>query len=303
MWRGTHSARISYMEAAFFDLDKTIVARSSPLAFGRSFFKEGLISRSWLLKSIYAQLMFHLMGADEEKMQKMQTEASRMTEGWEVEKVRRVVSEVLEEVISPLIYAEALDIIHDHREAGRLICIVSSSPEEIVEPLAALLGVDRFIASKPKIENGLYTGELEFYAYGEKKAAAIQKLAEEEGIDLGNSFAYSDSITDLPLLEAVGNPVAVNPDKDLRKVVTEKKWRTEAFRNPVSLRDRLPDLNIRERLPDWKVPVPEWNLRERMPDLKGRHAAVEDRIWVSAGVVGVAAAAWWLARRTVAKSE
>ena len=299
----SQGATIALVEAAFFDLDKTIVARSSPLALGRSFFKEGLINRSWLIKSLYAQLMFHLMGADEEKMQKMQTEAARMTDGWEAEKVRRVVNEVLEEVITPLIYAEALEIIHDHRAAGRLICIVSSSPEEIVEPMAALLGVDRFIASKPKIVDGKYTGELEFYAYGDHKAVAIRQLAEDEDIDLDNSFAYSDSITDQPMLEVVGNPVAVNPDKELRRLAVEKDWQTETFRNPVSIRDRLPDLNLRERLPDWKVPVPDWNLRERMPDLKGHPAAVENRVWVTAGVLGVAAAAWWLARKTAAKSE
>lgn len=118
------------MEAAFFDLDKTIVARSSSLALGRSFFKEGLITRSLLLKSLYAQLMFQLMGADEDKMERMRREAARLTEGWEAVKVREVVEEVLDEVITPLIYSEALELLHDHREAGRLVCLVSSSPEE-----------------------------------------------------------------------------------------------------------------------------------------------------------------------------
>ncbi len=314
------------VEAAFFDLDKTIVAKSSPLALGRSFFREGLITRSWLLKSLYAQLMFHLMGADEEKMEKMRTDAARLTAGWEADKVRRVVNEVLEEVISPLIYAEALDVMHDHRAAGRLICIVSSSPEEIVEPLAAMLQVDRFIASKPRIVDGKYTGDLDFYAYGEFKSEAIKKLAEQEAIDLEASFAYSDSITDLPMLEVVGNPVTVNPDKELRKVAEERGWTVEAFKNPVSLRDRLPDLpirgrlpdwNLRERMPEWRVPVPDWRLRERvpewkvpewglrqrMPDLKAPEATVENGLWVTAGVVGVAAAAWWVARRSAVKSE
>ena len=322
------------VEAAFFDLDKTIVARSSPLALGKSFFKEGLISRSWLLKSLYAQLMFHLMGADESKMQKMQQEAARMTEGWEAEKVRRVVSEVLEDVISPLIYAEALEVIHDHREAGRLVCIVSSSPEEVVEPLAAMIQVDRFIASRPRIVDGKYTGELDYYAYGPHKAEAIRKLAEAHAIDLEGSFAYSDSITDLPMLEVVGNPVVVNPDKDLRKVAEERSWPIEAFRNPVSLRDRLPDWDLRgkmpdwnlrgrmpdwgvpdwslrDRVPDWRVPdwrvpdwrVPDWALAKRIPDRKGREGAVENGLWVTAGVVSVAAAAWWVARRSTAKSE
>src|SRR5918992_2016535 len=114
------------MEIAFFDLDKTMVARSSPLALGRSFFREGLISRSWFMKALYAQLMFQLMGADEDKMEKMREQAARMTEGWDVEKVNRVVSEVLEEAMTPLIFAEALELLHDHRSAGRLICIVST---------------------------------------------------------------------------------------------------------------------------------------------------------------------------------
>ena len=307
------------VEAAFFDLDKTIVARSSPLALGRSFFKEGLITRSWLIKSLYAQLMFNLMGADEGKMERMRTEAARMTEGWDADKVRRVVNEVLEEVISPLIYAEALEVMHDHREAGRLICIVSSSPEEVVEPLAALLGVDRYIASRPKIEDGKYTGELEFYAYGPHKAEAIKKLADMEDIALDRSYAYSDSATDLPMLEVVGNPIAVNADKDLRKIAEERGWPIEAFKNPVSLRDRLPDWDFRGRLPDWnfreRVPewhlreripewrAPTWGLRQRVPDLRPPETTVENGVWVAAGVAGVAAAAWWLAKRAATKSE
>jgi HAD superfamily hydrolase (TIGR01490 family) len=264
------------MEAAFFDLDKTIVARSSPLALGRSFFKEGLIGRSFLLKSLYAQLMFQLMGADEEKMERMRQEAAKMTSGWEVEKVRRIVSEVLEEVISPLIYAEALELMHDHRSAGRMIVIVSSSPEEVVEPLARMLRVDRWIATRPKIVDGKYTGDLDFYAYGPYKAEAIQELAGDLGIDLERSFAYSDSETDLPMLETVGNPVVVNPDRGLRKLAEERGWRVELFRNPVTLRDRLPHI--------------------RPPEL-----SVNSGIATIAGVVGVAAVAWFLSKRAGAR--
>lgn len=260
------------MEAAFFDLDKTIVARSSPLVLGRSFFKEGLISRSLLLKSLYAQLMFQLMGADEEKMERMRQEAARLTAGWEQDKVRSVVTEVLEEVMSPLIYAEALELMHDHRAAGRIICIVSSSPEEVVEPLAKMLAVDRFIATKPQIVDGKYTGELDFYAYGPHKAEAIKSLASEIGIDLGSSFAYSDSVTDLPMLEVVGNPVVVNPDKQLRRLAAERDWQVEFFRNPVSIRDRLPRLRAPE-----------------VSRTNGLAAVV--------GLAGVAAALWWASRR------
>ena len=260
------------MEAAFFDLDKTIVARSSPLALGRSFFKEGLINRSHLLKSLYAQLLFQFMGADDEKLERMRAAASRLTEGWEVERVKQVVAEVLEEVMTPLIYAEALELIHYHRAAGRLICIVSSSPEEIVEPLARLIQVDEWIATKPRIVDGKYTGELDFYAYGPHKARAMEELASRRDIDLEGSFAYSDSISDLPMLEVVGNPIAVNPDKELRKVVEERGWKTESFRNPVTLRSRLPQL--------------------RPPQL-----TVADGLRVAGAVSALAAATWWVSKR------
>ncbi len=224
------------MEAAFFDLDKTIIAKSSPLALGRSFFREGLIGRSFLLKSLYAQLLFALMGADEDKMERMRIQAARLTKGWDVERVRQVVTEVLEDVISPLIYAEALELIHDHRAAGRLICIVSSSPEEVVEPLAKMLHIDRFIATRATVVDGKYTGDLDFYAYGPYKADAIRHLAAELSLDLDGSFAYSDSITDLPMLEAVGNPVAVNPDRELRRLAQQRGWKIRDFHRPVPLR-------------------------------------------------------------------
>ena len=233
------SATMQPMEAAFFDLDKTIIARSSPLALSRSFLREGLIQRGTLLKSMYAQLVFQLMGADENKMEKIREESAKLTAGWEADKVRAVVTEVLEEVISPLIYAEALELMHDHRAAGRLICIVSSSPEEIVAPLADMLRADRWIATLPTIVDGKYTGELDFYAYGEFKVEAITALAEELDIDLDASFAYSDSITDLPMLESVGNPRPVNADKELRRIAEERGWSLEVFRDPVSLKDRF----------------------------------------------------------------
>ncbi|HVL64679.1 MAG TPA: HAD-IB family hydrolase [Actinomycetota bacterium] len=266
------------MEAAFFDLDKTIVARSSPLALGRSFMREGLIGRSTLLKSLYAQFVFQLMGADEDKMERLRAEAAKLTAGWEADKVRRVVSEVLEEVIQPIIYAEALELIHDHRMAGRLVCIVSSSPEEIVAPFAEMLRVDRWIATKPRIdEDGLYTGELDFYAYGPSKATAMRHLAEDLDLNLERSFAYSDSITDLPMLECVGHPIAVNPDKELRRIAAERGWPIEWFRKPVTLRDRMPQL--------------------RPPEFSASTNAA-----VLGALIGAMGLLWWLSRRAAART-
>ena len=279
VWRAPHTrARMNPMEAAFFDLDKTIVARSSPLALGRSFMREGLIGRSTLLKSLYAQFVFQLMGADEDKMERLRAEAAKLTAGWEADKVRRVVSEVLEEVIQPIIYAEALELIHDHRMAGRLVCIVSSSPEEIVAPFAEMLRVDRWIATKPRIdEDGLYTGELDFYAYGPSKATAMRHLAEDLDLNLERSFAYSDSITDLPMLECVGHPIAVNPDKELRRIAAERGWPIEWFRKPVTLRDRMPQL--------------------RPPEFSASTNAA-----VLGALIGAMGLLWWLSRRAAART-
>ena len=236
------------MQAAFFDLDKTIIAGSSALVFGRPFMKEGLISRSMIVKGIYAQLVYHLVGADEGKMEKMRVALLELTKGWDKDTVSRLVRETLEEIIDPIIYAEALELIEEHRLAGRRVYIVSSSAEEIVKPLAEYLGVPHVIATRAKVEDGKYTGELEFYAYAEGKREAIEEEAEGIGIDLAGSYAYSDSITDVPMLEAVGHPHAVNPDKELRKVAEEREWPILRFQNPISLRRR-----IAERMPP---PVP-----------------------------------------------
>jgi phosphoserine phosphatase len=154
--------------------------------------------------------------------------------------VERLVEDVILDVIDPYVYAEALDLMELHRSEGRRIYIVSSSPEEVVRPLARHFGVSGVIATRAAIgTDGRYTGELEFYAYGEEKAAAVEAVAERTGIDLSRSFAYSDSATDLPLLGAVGHPVAVNPDKELRKAAEERGWPVRDFHQPVRMRTRL----------------------------------------------------------------
>ena len=233
------------MDAAFFDLDKTIIARSSALVFGRPFYKEGLISRAHIVKGIYAQLVYQLVGADENKMDRMRTALLELTKGWDKERVSQLVRDTLEELIDPIIFEEALELIEEHHAAGRRVFIVSSSAEEIVKPLAEYLGVPNVIATRAKVdEKGLYTGELEFYAYAEGKREAILAEAQRSDIDLSGSYAYSDSVTDLPMLESVGHPNAVNPDKELRKVAEERDWPILTFRNPVSLRRR-----IAERVP------------------------------------------------------
>ena len=226
-------------QGAFFDLDKTIIARSSVLAFATPFARAGLMSKSTLLKSIYSQLLFSLSSADADKTEKLRAQLSEMVAGWPIDEVKEVVNETLHKLIEPIIFEEALDLIEEHQSAGREVVIVSSSGEEVVRPIAKLLGVTSVIATRMRIEEGKYTGEIEYYAFGQAKADAIIEFAREHNIDLADSVAYSDSMTDVPMLSCVGRAYAVNPDRDLRRVAIEKGWKVLIFKQPVSIQDRL----------------------------------------------------------------
>jgi HAD superfamily hydrolase (TIGR01490 family) len=230
------------MEAAFFDLDKTVISKSSSLALTGPMYRAGLVSRSALLKGAYAQLVYLLLGADEKKMDRLKEGMLALTRGWDRDQVEGIIREALSQ-LDPYIYLEALDLMELHRALGRRVFIVSSSVEDVVRPLAERLGDVGVVATRARIDDqGRYTGELEFYCYGDHKAEAIKDLAEREGIDLAGSYAYSDSATDLPMLEVVGHPVAVNPDRELRKEAERRGWQVRDFRRPVRLRQRLPQV-------------------------------------------------------------
>lgn len=228
------------MRAAFFDLDKTVIARASIVAFGGPLRRRGLVTRRTVARAVLSQLLFLWFGADEGKMAKIRESMLEVAEGWDRDEVRAIVEETLGDVIEPLIYAEALSLITAHRAKGDRIWLVSSAPEEIVQPLASMLGVDGAIASKAEVDDeGRYTGRIAFYAQGEGKAVAIRELARTHRIDLEGSSAYSDSATDIPMLACVGHPVAVNPDRALAKEAKERGWEILTFSNPVRLRDRV----------------------------------------------------------------
>ena len=224
--------------AAFFDLDKTILAKSSSFAFARPFYKEGLIGRSDVVRSAYAQFVYLASGADHDQMETMREYMSKLVTGWNVDQVQGIVGETLDDIVDPMVYQEAIDLISEHKAAGREVIIISSSGTDIVEPIGARLGVDLAIGTQVAIEDGTYTGEILFYAYGEGKAEAMRSLAEERGYDLAECFAYSDSQTDLPMLDVVGFPVAVNPDTELRRIATERDWPIVDFRKPVAMREQ-----------------------------------------------------------------
>lgn len=226
--------------AAFFDLDKTVIAKSSTLAFSRPFFQEGLINRRAVLKSAYAQFVFMLAGADADQMDRMRAHITSLCTGWEVEQVNAIVEETLHDIVDPLVYKEATQLIAEHREQGHDIVVLSASGQEVVRPIAELLGATHVAGTRMVVHDGRYTGEVEFYCSAENKAAAARELGRRYGYDLSRCHAYSDSVTDLPLLEAVGHPTVVNPDRGLRKEAGQRGWPSLSFEQPVSLRARIP---------------------------------------------------------------
>ena len=159
-----------------------------------------------------------------------------MVAGWDVSLVSSIVAETLHESIDPTVYAEAVALIEEHHAAGRDVVVVSASGAEVVEPIAAILGADHVIATRMNVVDGRYTGEIDFYAYGENKASAIRDArARSRATTSTASYAYSDSITDAPMLGTVGHAFAVNPDRALRRLAVERGWGTLSFVRPVPL--------------------------------------------------------------------
>jgi HAD superfamily hydrolase (TIGR01490 family) len=215
--------------AAFFDLDKTIIAKSSTLAYGPSFYRNGLISRGDAVRGAVAQLLFARHGASHDRMEQIRERVSQRCRGWPADRVQQIVARHLDELIVPYVYDEARALLDAHRAAGEDVIIVSTSGVELVGPIGTLLGAALVIGTQMEIADGRYTGQMDFYAYGPAKADRVRELAGERGYRLADCSAYSDSITDLPMLEAVGHPHAVNPDRALRRLAQLRGWPVLAF--------------------------------------------------------------------------
>jgi len=215
--------------AAFFDLDRTLLRRSSVLALAGSFRERGLISRLDLAKSACWQLLFVARGASAQRVRSAAEDGMRVLDGFSVDEMRHLVGDAMEPVLRPLVYAEPLRLLQQHRDPGAPGDIVSATLQEIVEHIADDLGFDGAIGSTCEVVDGVYTGRTLRAAHGEGKAEAVRELAASLGLDLATSTAYSDSYTDVPFLEAVGRPVVVNPDSRLRRIALERGWPALAF--------------------------------------------------------------------------
>ena len=227
--------------AAFFDLDKTVIAKASMVAFSGPLHRAGLLPRRRLLRAAWGQLVYAQFGASPAKLDKLRDSVLRLTRGWQQAEIAGIVRETLVDVVEPIVFDEAVDLIREHQAAGRKVFIVSASPEEIVAPLAQFLGVDEALATRAELDaDGRYTGRTERYCYGPEKVTAMEDAARRDGIDLSASYAYSDSATDLPMLEAVGHPVVVNPDRELLRAARARSWDVLRFSRRVPLRERVP---------------------------------------------------------------
>jgi len=215
--------------AAFFDLDRTLIRRSSALALAGRFRAHGLISRVDLVKSALWQMLFVARGASAERVRSAAEDGMKVLAGFPVVRLELIVDEAMAPVLRPLVYDEALAAVRRHRERGERVYVVSATLQEIVERIAGDLGFDGAVGSTCEIVDGVYTGRSLRAAHGEGKADAVVELAAQDGLDLAASTAYSDSYSDVPFLEVVGRPVAANPDRRLRRIAAERGWPVVRF--------------------------------------------------------------------------
>jgi HAD superfamily hydrolase (TIGR01490 family) len=215
--------------AAFFDLDRTLISRSSSLSLAPAFHRRGLLRRRDRTKAMVAQLVFIRYGAGTSRVGQTAESGMAFLKGLPVEVMREIVAEAVDSAFRPHVYRDALDLVVRHRERGERSFVVSAALQEIVDALVAELGFDGGLGSTAEVVDGRYTGRLAQRLDGGAKAEALVKLAAEEGIDLAESTAYSDSASDVPFLEAVGHAIAVNPDRRLRAIAAERGWRVLRF--------------------------------------------------------------------------
>jgi HAD superfamily hydrolase (TIGR01490 family) len=217
-------------EAAFFDLDRTLIAGSSAFVFGVAAWRADLIPTREFLRDAVGAATFRLRGAGDDAVDQLRARMLRAVTGRRQQDIADLNETVLPRLLDS-VRPEARKLLELHHARGRRTYIVSAAPVELVEPLAHALGMTGGIGTRGVVDaDGTYTGELAgAFCYGPGKVDAIKELAHWEGLDLGRCYGYSDSASDLPMLEAVGHPVAVNPDAPLRAVAAERGWPVVIF--------------------------------------------------------------------------
>jgi HAD superfamily hydrolase (TIGR01490 family) len=221
---GIHRSEIGRRAAAFFDLDRTLMAGSSGIFFARAAYEAGMITRGRLLGDLYQNLRFRLRGSTDDWADAVRRRVGEMLAGVAVRDLQRMSPRVLAGVL-PRLYPQMLERAYRHQDAGRPIYIVTAASQEMADLMAHVLVFDGGLGSRLEVRDGRYTGRPDGpFNYREGKVHSMRELAAREGIDLAASYAYSDSESDLPMLRAVGNPVVVNPDPELARIAAGEGW-------------------------------------------------------------------------------
>jgi HAD superfamily hydrolase (TIGR01490 family) len=212
-------------EAAFFDLDKTLLPGAALFPLAREMYRQGVFTNRDIARIAADQVLYRLSGEDKERIRRARETTLAAVKDRPIEEVERLGRLVVRRELLPRFYPQAVELLNRHKRAGREVYISSSSPEDFLSILAEEFGVDGVIGTKAEVANGVYTGHLDGELCSrEEKARRVKELADERGIDLLRSYAYSDSMNDLPLLELVGNPVAMNPDYQLARIARQNGW-------------------------------------------------------------------------------
>jgi HAD superfamily hydrolase (TIGR01490 family) len=215
--------------AAFFDLDRTLMAGSSAYHFGRAMYKAGHLTRSQIARDAVEQVRFRLRGASDAAVNQLLARVQEGIKGHRVADLTRMTPDMLAGIL-PRVYPQMLDVVRSHQDVGRPCYIATAASQPAAEKLSQALVMEGAIGTRWETDDGVYTGRLDGpFAYGEGKASALREFAAEHGIDLAQSWAYTDAASDLPMLEAVGHPVAVNPDAGLAEIARERGWEVLRF--------------------------------------------------------------------------
>jgi HAD superfamily hydrolase (TIGR01490 family) len=215
--------------AAFFDLDRTLMAGSSGFHWARAAYRAGLLTRRQLAADAWANVQFRLRGSTDEETEALKARLGLWLQGRRVKDLERLSPGVLTGVL-PRLYPQMLQLAYDHQDAGRPVYICTAASQGTADMLAHVLGFDGAAGSGLEERDGVYTGRFDGpFCYREGKPARMRQLAAVDGLDLEASYAYSDSASDIPMLRAVGHPVAVNPDAELLRTAREEGWEVLTF--------------------------------------------------------------------------
>ena len=219
-------------QAAFFDLDRTLISGSSAFTFGIAAWRKDMVPTRHIARDAVGAITFKLRGdsGDHEAVTRVRERILRAVQGLRQQELIALNEAIVPKLLDK-VRPEAKKLLDSHHRRGHATYIVSAAPVEIVEPLALALGMTAGLGTRAVVENGIYTGDLAGpFCYGPGKVEAIADVARWEGYDLTRCYAYSDSISDLPMLDAVGHPVAVNPDARLATTAADRGWPVVIFR-------------------------------------------------------------------------